>query len=209
MLRQLRGACAFPLSGDSALRSRCGSSPPPSIALIRTDVRLRPCEAADLPDITRIYAHAVAQGTASFELEPPAVEEMGRRREALLAGGYPYLVAERAGRVVGYAYAGAYRARPAYRGTTENSVYVDEAAHGHGIGRLLLNQLIDEAAARGFRQMVAVIGDSANLPSRRLHEAAGFRLIGVLQSVGWKHGRWLDTVLMQRELGDGDRTPRG
>lgn len=170
---------------------------------------LRPCLEPDLDAITAIYGHAVQTGTASFELEPPARDEMARRRRSLLDAGYPYLVAEVGGRVAGYAYASAYRARPAYRGTVENSVYVDPAAHGRGVGRALLARLVDECAARGFRQMVAVIGDSANLASRRVHEAAGFTLVGTLRSVGWKHGRWLDTVLMQRPLGAGDGAPPG
>lgn len=168
---------------------------------------LRPCQEDDLDAITRIYGQAVRTGTASFELEPPARDEMVRRRQALLDGGYPYLVAEVAGQVLGYAYASAYRARPAYRGTVENSVYVDPAAHGRGIGRALLARLVDDCAARGYRQMVAVIGDSANRASQRLHAAAGFTLVGTLRSVGWKHGRWLDTVLMQRPLGAGDGAP--
>lgn len=165
---------------------------------------LRPCETADLPAITAIYRVAVLTGRASFEIDAPDEAEMARRREALLDGTYPYLVAEIEGRVAGYAYAGLYRARLAYRSTVENSVYVDPEAQGHGIGSRLLKALIEEAAARGFRQMIAVIGDSANLPSIRLHARAGFTHVGVLRSVGWKHETWLDTVLMQRDLGPGD-----
>jgi phosphinothricin acetyltransferase len=168
---------------------------------------IRPCEERDLKAITRIYAHAVATGAASFELAPPDASEMRRRCAALLADGYPYLVGELAGAIAGYAYAGAYRPRPAYRNTVENSVYVAADHHGRGIGRRLLAALIEEAAQRGFRQMVAVIGDSANLPSIKLHEALGFAAVGVLRSVGWKHGRWLDCVLMQRALGVGDSEP--
>lgn len=174
-----------------------------------TAPRLRPCEATDIPAITRIYGHAVRHGSASFEIEAPTEAEMARRRQALLDAGYPYLVVERDGQVLGYAYASAYRARPAYGATVENSVYVDEAAQGQGLGRLLMQALIDHCTAGGWRQMVAVIGDSANTGSRRLHEATGFRLVGVLQSIGFKHGRWLDTVLMQRALGPGDALPRG
>ncbi|WP_142847871.1 GNAT family N-acetyltransferase [Telmatospirillum sp. J64-1] len=169
---------------------------------------LRPCEARDIPAIAAIYAHAVRTGTASFELDPPSETEMEARRTALLKGGYPYCVAELAGEVAGYAYAGPYRPRPAYGATVENSVYVREDCKGLGLGRLLMARLIEEAEARGFRQMVAVIGDSANLASIRLHESMGFEPIGTLRSVGWKHGRWLDTVLMQRSLGPGDRLPR-
>lgn len=170
---------------------------------------IRPCEERDLPAITAIYRDAVLTGTASFEIEPPSEAEMGRRRTALLEGGHPYLVAEAGGRLAGYAYAGAYRARPAYRGSVENSVYVAEAARRSGVARALLAALVEEAAERGFRQMIAVIGDSANAASIRLHEAAGFAHVGTLRSVGWKHGRWLDTVLMQRPLGPGDGAPGG
>lgn len=167
---------------------------------------LRPASPADIPAITAIYAHAVRHGTASFELEPPDETEMTRRMRALLDGGFPYLIAEAAGRVVGYAYAGAYRPRPAYRFSIEDSVYVDPAAHGRGYGRLLLDALIAEATAGGFRQMVAVIGDSAQAASIALHRAAGFRRIGAVENVGFKFGRWLDTVLMQRPLGEGAET---
>ena len=168
---------------------------------------LRPSELGDIPAITGIYAHAVRFGTASFELEPPGEAEMSRRRSGLLEGGFPYWVAEVDGEVAGYAYAGPYRARPAYRSTVEDSVYVDAARHGQGIGRLLLGALITEAAARGFRQMIGVIGDSASTGSIRLHESTGFRRVGVLEAVGYKHGRWLDTVLMQRDLGVGSAGP--
>jgi phosphinothricin acetyltransferase len=168
---------------------------------------IRACEDRDLPGITAIYRDAVLNGTASFEIDPPDQAEVTRRRAALHEGGYPYLVAEDDGRVAGYAYAGLYRARLAYRSTVENSVYVAEHARGMGVGRALLDRLIDDTASRRFRQMIAVIGDSENLPSIRLHEAAGFAHVGVLRSVGWKHGRWLDTVLMQRELGRGSTEP--
>lgn len=165
---------------------------------------VRPCEAADIPAISAIYGREVAQGTASFELEPPGEDEMAARREALVLGGYPYLVAQIDGALAGYAYASAYRARPAYRSTVENSVYVDPRFRGAGVARRLLADLVEASAELGFRQMVAVIGDSANVASIRLHEAAGFAHVGVLRSVGWKHGRWLDTVLMQRPLGTGE-----
>ena len=168
---------------------------------------VRACAAGDLPEITAIYRDAVLTGTASFEIDPPDEAEMARRQATLIEGGYPYLVAEMEGRVVGYAYAGLYRARLAYRSTIENSVYVAESARGRGIAARLLDRLIEESASRKFRQMIAVIGDSANLPSIPLHEKAGFSHVGVLRSVGWKHGRWLDTVLMQRSLGTGDQMP--
>lgn len=168
---------------------------------------LRTCEADDIPAITAIYREAVLTGTASFEIDPPDEDEMRQRRATLLGGGHPYLAAIDDGILAGYAYAGPYRARPAYRGTVENSVYVAAAFRRRGAARLLLSALIEAAGGAGFRQMVAVIGDSGNDPSIRLHAALGFRPVGVLRSVGWKHGRWLDTVLMQRDLGPGDREP--
>jgi L-amino acid N-acyltransferase YncA len=167
---------------------------------------IRAAGAADILAISRIYAHAVRHGTASFELEPPDEAEMARRQRALLEGGFPYLVAELDGAVAGYAYAGPYRARPAYRFSVEDSIYVAAEAHRRGVGRALLDRLIVESEARGFRQMIAVIGDSAQLSSIELHRAAGFRLIGAIESVGFKFGRWLDSVLMQRPLGPGAST---
>jgi L-amino acid N-acyltransferase YncA len=171
------------------------------------DLVIRPSAEADIPAITAIYADAVIHGTASFELEPPSDEQMARRRTALLAGGYPYLVATRDGALVGYAYAGAYRTRPAYRSTVEDSIYVDASVQGQGVGRALLDALIRDSEARGFRQMIAVIGDSASKGSIRLHASLGFRHVGTLEAVGYKHGRWLDTVLMQRRLGAGAAEP--
>ncbi|MBX9748519.1 MAG: GNAT family N-acetyltransferase [Roseococcus sp.] len=168
---------------------------------------IRDCRAEDLPAITAIYAHWVTHGRASFELEPPELAEMTRRREAVLAGGYPYLVAEHAGEVLGYAYASLYRARPAYRFTVENSVYVRPGGARQGAGRALLEELITRCTASGFRLMIAVIGDSGNAPSIGLHGAAGFQPVGVLPGTGWKHGRWVDTVLMTRTLGDGTGAP--
>jgi phosphinothricin acetyltransferase len=168
---------------------------------------IRSVEARDIAAMTRIYAHAVRHGTASFEIEPPEEAEMARRQDALLAGGYPFLVAKRGGLVVGYAYAGPYRARPAYRWTVEDSVYVDPQAQQQGVGRALLQRLIVEAEARGFRQMIAVIGDSAQSASIALHQAAGFRLVGTFEAVGFKFDRWLDSVLMQRPLGPGAGAP--
>jgi L-amino acid N-acyltransferase YncA len=167
---------------------------------------IRPAGPCDVAAITRIYSEAVANGTATFEIEPPPEAEMARRLEALLAKDFPYLVAERAGVVGGYAYAAPYHVRPAYRWSIEDSVYVAPEFQRQGLGRLLLARLIEAAETRGFRQMIAVIGDSANAGSIALHAAAGFRGIGVVQAVGFKHGRWLDTVLMQRPLGRGDAT---
>jgi L-amino acid N-acyltransferase YncA len=171
------------------------------------DLRLRPAADADIPAIAAIYAHAVRHGTASFELDPPDEAEMARRRAALMAGGYPYLVAERGQELLGYAYAGAYRTRPAYRSTVEDSVYVAPAAQGAGVGRALLSALIAECEARDFRLMVAVIGDRGSSGSIKLHEALGFAHVGALEPVGYKHGCWLATVLMQRVLGPGATTP--
>jgi L-amino acid N-acyltransferase YncA len=171
------------------------------------NITLRPASAADIPAITRIYADAVAHGTASFELEPPDEAEMARRQQALLNNGYPYLVAARPGVIAGYAYAGPYRARPAYKWTVENSIYVAPQFHRRGIGLFLLKRLIAETEQRGFRQMIAVIGDSAQTPSIALHAAAGFDMVGTFRAVGFKHGKWLDTPLMQLALGKGDTAP--
>lgn len=167
---------------------------------------IRPTVEADLPAITAIYQQAVREGTATFELELPDLAEMTRRYRALVDGGYPYFVAILDGRVAGYAYAGAYRPRPAYRFTVENSIYLDPAFHRRGIGSLLLERLITECEARGFRQMIAVIGDSANAGSIGVHTRGGFNMIGTHPNVGLKFGRWLDTVMMQRDLGEGAST---
>src|SRR6201992_728345 len=169
-----------------------------------SSLEIRPAEIADLPSITEIYDHAVRFGTATFELAPPDLAEMTRRFQALRDGGYPYLVAAWDGHVVGYAYAGSYRPRPAYRFTVENSVYLQPAIHRRGIGLQLLLRLIAECEARGYRQMIAVIGDSANAGSIGVHTRCGFRMVGTHPNVGLKFGRWLDTVMMQRELGEGD-----
>lgn len=179
----------------------------PDPSTLSAPLEIRPSRPDDIPAITAVYAHAVRFGRASFELEPPGEDEMARRREALVSAGFPHLVAEEAGRVIGYAYAGPYRPRPAYASTVENSVYVAPDAQGRGAGRALLARLVEEAEALGFRQMVAVIGDSENRASIRLHEALGFTHAGTLRAVGWKHARWLDSVLMQRALGAGDGAP--
>ena len=171
-----------------------------------SDVEIRPTTEADLPSITAIYEHAVRFGTATFELIPPDLAEMTRRYRALVDGGFPYFVAGLDGDVVGYAYAGPYRPRPAYRFTVENSVYLDPASHRRGIGLQLMERLIAECEARGFRQMIAVIGDSANVGSIGLHRRCGFQMIGTHPNVGLKFGRWLDTVMMQRALGEGATT---
>jgi phosphinothricin acetyltransferase len=170
------------------------------------DAHIRSANEADLPVITEIYDHAVRHGTATFELIPPDLAEMTRRFRALRDGGFPYLVAEFEGAVAGYAYAGPYRPRPAYRFTVENSIYLAPAIHRRGIGRQLLARLIGECEARGYRQMIAVIGDSANAGSIGVHTRAGFTMIGTHPAVGLKFGRWLDTVMMQLPLGEGSTT---
>ncbi len=170
-------------------------------------VTVRPVRDADISPIAAIYAHAVLHGFASFEIEPPDAAEMTKRMRAVIDAGFPYLVAEKDGRVLGYAYAGLYRTRPAYRNSVENSVYVSPDAHRLGVGKALLAELIEIVTAMGFRQMIAVIGDSGNAGSIGLHRALGFTYCGVIHSVGYKHGRWLDSVIMQRALGAGDTTP--
>ena len=171
-----------------------------------SSLEIRPAVAADLPDITEIYAEAVRFGTATFELVPPDLAEMTRRFQTLIDGGFPYFVAVLDGHVAGYAYAGPYRPRPAYRFTVENSVYLAPAIHRRGIGRRLLERLMADCETRGFRQMIAVIGDSANAASIGVHAACGFQMIGTHPNVGLKFGRWLDTVMMQRKLGEGAST---
>jgi len=169
-------------------------------------VSIRPATQADIPAITRIYDHAVSHGTASFELEAPDEAEMSRRMQTLADGGFPYIAATIDGVLVGYAYAGPYRPRRAYRFSVEDSIYVDPAAQRKGVGRALLSELIEESERKGFRQMIAVIGDSAQTPSIEVHRALGFRMIGAIENVGFKFDRWLDTVLMQRPLGRGATT---
>jgi len=167
---------------------------------------IRPAVPGDIGAITRIYADAVLNGTASFEIEPPDQWEMLRRQTALLKNHYPYLAAEIEGLVAGYAYAGPYRMRPAYNWSVEDSVYVTPQMHRKGMGALLLRALVAASAQRGYRQMIAVIGDTAQIGSIAVHERAGFSHVGTLRSVGFKHGKWLDTVLMQRPLGQSDAT---
>src|SRR5438309_3025653 len=171
-----------------------------------SSLEIRPATPADLLTITEIYQRAVLYGTATFELIPPDLAEMTQRFDALMDGSFPYIVAALDGTVVGYAYAGAYRPRPAYRFTVENSVYLEPAIHRRGIGLQLLQRLIAECEARGYRQMIAVIGDSANAGSIGVHTRCGFQMIGTHPNVGFKFGRWLDTVMMQRALGEGATT---
>jgi phosphinothricin acetyltransferase len=171
------------------------------------DPAIRPSQDSDIPAIAAIYGHHVLHGLASFEEVPPSIEEMARRRRDLLARGLPYVVAERDGRVVGYCYAGPYRARIGYRFSLEDSIYIDAGEVGRGLGRVLLARVLERSAELGYRQMVAVIGGSETLPSIRLHQAMGFTHIGVLAGIGYKFGRWVDSVLMQRALGPGSDAP--
>jgi L-amino acid N-acyltransferase YncA len=173
-----------------------------------TEVAVRDSRESDLPAIHRIYAHHVLTGLGSFEETPPDVAELARRRAEILGRRLPYLVASgEDGAVLGYSYAGPYRTRSAYRFTLENSVYVAPEAARSGVGRRLLGALIERCTALGYRQMVGVIGDSGNAGSIGLHAAMGFRRIGHIEGVGWKHGSWVDSVLMQRALGPGAGTP--
>ena len=172
-----------------------------------TSPLIRPATVEDIAAITAIYRPAVVHGTASFEVDAPDEAEMRHRFETITKAGYPYLAADVASRVVGYGYAHAYRTRPAYRYSVEDSIYVAPDWHRRGVGRALLAALIATSTERGFRQMIAVIGDSGQQASIGLHRALGFTRSGTIHAVGFKHGRWLDTVLLQRPLGDGDRTP--
>ena len=167
---------------------------------------VRPSREDDLPAVHAIYAHHVLTGLASFEESPPDLPELARRRSEVLVRGLPWLVAEADGAVAGYAYAGPYRTRPGYRYTVENSVYVAPDAQGKGVGRVLLAAVVEACTAKGYRLMVAIIGDSANFASITLHRRAGFRFCGTIHSVGHKFGRWLDSVVMELPLGEGDRT---
>lgn len=168
---------------------------------------IRPSTAGDLPAIVSIYGHAVAHGTGTFELEAPDLAEMSRRRDDVLAKGLPWLVAQDGdGRVLGYAYANHFRPRRAYRFCLEDSIYLAEAARGRGVGRALLVELLARCEALGARQMLAVIGDAANAGSIGVHRSCGFEHGGVLKAAGWKFGRWLDVVIMQKTLGDGAAT---
>lgn len=167
---------------------------------------IRPSRDDDIASITAIYGHHVLHGIASFEEVPPSIAEMARRRAEIVGRDFPYLVAERAGRVVGYCYAGPYRARIGYRFSVEDSIYIDQSEVGRGIGRALLAQVIDRVTEQGYRQMVAVIGGSETLPSIRLHAALGFAQIGTFPAIGFKFGRWIDSVYMQRALGPGQTT---
>lgn len=165
---------------------------------------IRPAVAADLPAITAVYGWNVQNGTGTFELDAPDLNEMTRRHADLTGKGLPWLVAERAGAVLGYAYANHFRPRPAYRFCLEDSIYLAADVQGQGVGRLLLAELIARCEAAGTRQMLAVIGDSANAGSIGVHRTLGFEQVGLMKSVGWKFGQWRDVVIMQKSLGRGD-----
>ncbi|MGF6574386.1 L-amino acid N-acyltransferase YncA [Paraburkholderia sp. GAS333] len=167
---------------------------------------IRDATDADLPAIQAIYAHHVLTGVASFEEAPPSVDDLRTRLASVRSHGLPYMVAEIDGQVAGYCYATPYRPRAAYRNTIEDSIYIGDAWRGRGLGRILLQALIDRCEAGPWRQMVAVIADGGSGGSLSLHTQLGFELIGTLKAVGFKHGRWLDTTLMQRRLGAGDST---
>ena len=168
---------------------------------------IRPSHDQDLPAITAIYAHHVLHGTGTFETTPPTEAEMAARRFDVLARGLPWLVAEEGGRVLGFAYCQWFKPRPAYRFSAEDSIYVDPDAQGRGLGQALLAELVRQAQAVGIRKLLAVIGDSANTASIGVHRALGFTPAGAFKSCGWKFGRWLDIVLMEKSLGEGDTTP--
>lgn len=161
---------------------------------------IRPVTLADAPAIAEVYGHYVRVHPATFELDPPDADEIAKRIARVIEGGYPYWVAATEGKLLGFCYVSTYRERPAYRGTVENSIYVAHDAGRRGIGTALMTRVIEETRARGYREIIAVIGDSANEPSIRLHAALGFRHVGVFENVGYKLGRWLDTVLMQLTL---------
>jgi phosphinothricin acetyltransferase len=169
-----------------------------------TRLLIRPVADADVGAITAIYAESVLHGTGTFELEPPAADEMVRRIAEVTGNGLPWLVVETGGAVAGFAYANHFRPRRAYRFCLEDSIYLAPSTRGRGVGRLLLAELLAQAQSRGARQMLAVIGDAANLGSVGVHRAVGFEPAGVLRAAGWKFGRWLDVVLMQRRLGEGE-----
>ena len=168
---------------------------------------IRPSTEQDIAAITAIYTHHVLGGTGTFETTPPTEAEMAARRADVLSKGLPYLVAEDAGQVLGFAYCQWFKPRPAYRFSAEDSIYLHPDAAGQGLGRMLLAELAAQAEAAGIRKLIAVIGDSGNAASVGVHRSAGFSPVGVFKSCGWKFGRWLDIVLMEKALGEGDATP--
>lgn len=172
-----------------------------------SDIQIRSAQPADLPTITEIYSDAVLNGTATYEIDPPDLKEMTSRFHSLTSDGFPYVVAAQHGEVIGYAYASYFRARPAYWWMVEDSIYITPKAKGKGLGKILMQRLIDDCTALGFRQFIAVIGDGhEDSASVRLHSKAGFRHCGKIEASGFKHGRWLDTVLMQLDMNGGAAT---
>lgn len=169
-------------------------------------LKIRPSRDTDVAAITAIYTHHVLTGTGTFEVTPPTEADMSSRRADVLSKGLPYLVVEDAGEVVGFAYCNWFKPRPAYRFSAEDSIYLDPRAHGKGLGRLLLQELMAQAERAGVRKLIAVIGDSANQGSIGVHTGCGFAHVGVLSACGWKFDRWLDVVLMERSLGQGATT---
>ena len=167
---------------------------------------IRRAEISDMPAVTAIYAHHVLHGTATFEIEPPTLEEMSRRHGEVIALGFPYLVSEESGEVLGYAYVRPFHPRAAYRNTVESAIYIRPDSIRRGLGKLLMQELIQICQSIGLRQMIAVIGGSDNIASIRLHESLGFRIAGHLKSVGYKHNQWLDAVYLQLPLRPGDAT---
>jgi L-amino acid N-acyltransferase YncA len=168
---------------------------------------IRPSTEHDLDAITRIYSHHVLHGTGTFETTPPAAADMAARRADVLSKGLPWLVLEEEGQVLGYAYGNWFKPRPAYRFSVEDSIYLAPEAAGKGLGRALLAEMLAALERAGIRKVMAVIGDSANAGSIGVHSALGFERVGIVPSCGWKFGRWLDIVLMQKSLGAGDTTP--
>ena len=168
---------------------------------------IRPSRDEDIAAITAIYAHHVLNGTGTFEIDPPSVADMTSRRADVLSKGLPYIVAEEAGQVIGYAYCTWFKPRPAYRFSAEDSIYLAPGVHGKGIGRALLAELAAQAERVGIRKLIAVIGDSSNAGSIGVHRSLGFEHVGILKSCGWKFDQWLDVVLMEKALGPGDSTP--
>ena len=191
------GAAGGALTGSPATTHRGASAA----------ARVRPSTDADLAAITAIYAHYVRHSTATFEVDPPTLEDMRARRAEVLARGLPWLVLEDAGQVVGYAYCNWFKPRPAYRYSAEDSIYLAPGTAGRGLGRVLLQALVDAARTAGVRKLIAVIGDSANAGSIGVHRRIGFQDVGLIRACGWKFERWLDIVLMEMPLGDGDTTP--
>ena len=171
------------------------------------EIVIRNVQAADLSAITSIYAHAVEYGTATFELVAPDEAEMRERYDAIIASGFPYIVALQKHRIVGYAYTSSFRPRPAYRWSVENSVYIAPDVQGSGVGKALLSRLVTKCELKGYRQMLAVIGGAEHEASIQLHRSLGFELVGQMIGVGWKHGKWHDSVIMQRSLGAGTKNP--